>query len=71
MADILPDLPGDLDTDETSFDDAFALAAVIMQMRRRVDDMDKIIPGVRGSTTIEIDGVDYTITLSRRREPRA
>ncbi len=65
MADILPDLPSDFEDHEVGFDDAFALAAVIMQMRSRVDDMEKILPGSRARTAIEIDDTSYDITLSR------
>lgn len=66
MADILPDLPGDLDDDEIGFDDAFALAFKIEEMRRKIDAMEKIVPGTRATTTIEIDGVSYVLTLARQ-----
>lgn len=65
MADILPDLPDDFD-DGIGIDDALALACKIEEMRRRLDEMDKIVPGTIATTEILIDDVAYTLSLKRK-----
>lgn len=65
MADILPDLPDDFD-DGLGIDDAYALAFKIAEMRRRIDEMHKIVPGAVATTEILIDDVAYTLTLARK-----